>query len=147
MYKPRLMFQLGSKQASQSTQHTNKMHMTLKWKQWNQPKKQLQSHAAYALLQFQVATVNIVIAMHISIFVKCQKFFLSFHQGNVLGSSELHMKLDFALKAKLCILSNINIWRKFLRKAIWANKKWPSLAVAGYLINKVKHKILIHIII
>ena len=79
--------------------------MTLKWKQWNQPKKQLQSHAAYALLQFQVAAVNIVIAMHISmIFVKCQKFFLSFHQGNVLGSSELHMKLDFAKQSYTSIV-------------------------------------------
>ena len=121
MYKPRLMFQLAS-QPVYTTHQQNAYDFEMKAVK-PAKKKQLQSHAAYALLQFQVATVNIVIAMHISIFVKCQKFFLSFHQGNVLGSSELHIKLDFALKTKLYIPSVINISRKLLRKSIWTNRK------------------------
>ena len=77
MYKPRLMFQLAS-QPVYTTHQQNAYDFEMKAVK-PAKKKQLQSHAAYALLQFQVATVNIVIAMHISMnFCKMPKVFPKF---------------------------------------------------------------------
>ena len=64
------------------------------------------------------------------IIVTGQDFSILIHENDFEGVSAtlflVHLDFNMYSRPKLYIPSSINIWKKMLTKAIWADKKWAS---------------------